>query len=668
MSTTHKKKLIEVAIPLEAINDASAKEKSIRHGHPSTLHLWWARRPLAACRAVLFAQLVDDPSAHPDRFPTEDAQDTERKRLFDIISQLVQWENSTNEEVLERARAEIRKSCGDELPPVYDPFSGGGSIPLEAQRLGLPAYGSDLNPVAVMIGKAMIEIPPKFRDRPPVHPGIKERSFYRYAEGLAEDIKHYGEWVRQRAWERIGDLYPKIRVPNENGGGAATVVAWLWTRTVPSPDPAFSDVQVPLAANFLVSTRETEPTWLEPVVEKHTKRIFFKCRTGGGEAEINRAKKGTKSSRGANFECIFSGAAITPRYVKENAAAGRMKRSIMAIVAEKNGNRIFLIPDEAQNRTAHSAIPEWRPDLSLPNHPQYIGVAPYGYKTFSDLFLERQILALDTFSSLINEVYKKVFSDIKNNSILSESGSEFAENYAKAICIYLSFAIDKCADYWTTSATWMPRGTVGHLFSRHAIPMTWDFPEANPFADGFHCSFLNAVSWVSKCVAAFNGTARGQVQQTDAQNAAPPDGAVISTDPPYYDNVPYADISDFFYVWMRRSLRAIMPEQFTTISVPKAEELVADRMRHGSAQAAEDFFTEGMKFSLRRLWANSSSKFPTTIYYAFKQSEMLEEGISSTGWATFLEAVVAADYSIHATWPIRTERAARMRAIGSNVT
>lgn len=303
MTQAYKKKLIEVAIPLEAINAASAREKSIRHGHPSTLHLWWARRPLAACRAVLFAQLVDDPSGYADTLleapeiraqaeadlakrlktwrdrkadangnvpdtpePTLDecAADIERKRLFAIIEDLVKWENSTNEEVLERARAEIRRSCGGELPPIYDPFSGGGSIPLEAQRLGLPAYGSDLNPVAVMIGKAMIEIPPKFKDQPPIHPGIKERSFYRNAEGLAEDVKHYGEWMRERAWARIGHLYPKVDLPKEHGGGKATVIAWIWSRTVPSPDPAFSDVQVPIASGFLLSSKKGKEAWIEP--------------------------------------------------------------------------------------------------------------------------------------------------------------------------------------------------------------------------------------------------------------------------------------------------------------------------------------------------------------------------------------------------------------------
>lgn len=295
-----KKKLIEVAIPLEAINAASAREKSIRHGHPSTLHLWWARRPLAACRAVLFAQLVDDPSSDLARFPTQEAQEAERKRLFGIIEELVKWENSTNEEVLERARAEIRKSCGGELPPVYDPFSGGGSIPLEAQRLGLPAYGSDLNPVAVMIGKAMIEIPPKFKDKEPIHPGVKDRQFYRNAEGLAEDVKYYGEWMREKAWESIGHLYPQVDLPKEHGGSKGTVVAWIWARTVPSPDPAFSNVQVPIASSFLLSTKAGKETWVEPIVDKQAKTISYRIRHGGTKAELAAAKEGTKAGRGAN--------------------------------------------------------------------------------------------------------------------------------------------------------------------------------------------------------------------------------------------------------------------------------------------------------------------------------------------------------------------------------
>ncbi|MFD2497600.1 DUF1156 domain-containing protein [Rhizorhabdus histidinilytica] len=368
-----KKKLIEVAIPLEAINAASAREKSIRHGHPSTLHLWWARRPLAACRAVLFAQLVDDPSSDLDKFPTHEAQEAERKRLFGIIEELVKWENSTNEEVLERARAEIRKSCGGVLPPVYDPFSGGATIPLEAQRLGLPAYGSDLNPVAVMIGKAMIEIPPKFKNKEPIHPGAKDRQFYRNAEGLAEDVKYYGEWMREKAWERIGHLYPQVDLPKEYGGGKATVIAWIWARTVPSPDPAFSDVPVPIASSFLLSTKAGKETWVEPMVDKQAKTITYRIRYGGTKAEIAAAKEGTKAGRGANFRCLLSDTAITPDYVKSSGRAGKMGQTLIAIVAEGNRNRAYVAPPEGHEALALSASPVWKPQTGLPNDPRISG-------------------------------------------------------------------------------------------------------------------------------------------------------------------------------------------------------------------------------------------------------------------------------------------------------
>ena len=365
----YKKKLIEVAIPLEAINAASAREKSIRHGHPSTLHLWWARRPLAACRAVLFAQLVDDPSSHPEQFPTHAEQERERKRLFKIIEELVQWENSTNEEVLDRARAEIRRSCGGVLPPVYDPFSGGGSIPLEAQRLGLPAYGSDLNPVAVMIAKAMIEIPPKFKDKLPTHPGIKERQFYRNAEGLAEDVKYYGEWMRERARQRIGQLYPQVDLPSELGGGKATVIAWIWSRTVPSPDPAFANEQVPIASSFLLNSKVGKEVWIEPIVDRHARTITYRIREGGTKEAIAAAAEGTKAGRGANFRCLFSNTAITQKHVTSSGKSGKLGQSLIAIVADCKGGRRFIEPNDEHQRIAFAARPSWKPHQKQADNP-----------------------------------------------------------------------------------------------------------------------------------------------------------------------------------------------------------------------------------------------------------------------------------------------------------
>lgn len=671
MTETYKKKLIEVAIPLEAINAASAREKSIRHGHPSTLHLWWARRPLAACRAVLFAQLVDDPSSHPDKYPTEEAVEAERKRLFKIIEDLVKWENSTNEEVVERARAEIRKSCGDELPPVYDPFSGGASIPLEAQRLGLPAYGSDLNPVAVMIGKAMIEIPPKFKDMEPVHPGPKERTHYRNAEGLAEDVKYYGEWVRKKAWERVGHLYPRVDLPKEYGGAKATVIAWIWTRTVPSPDPAFSDVQVPIASSFLLSSKAGKEVWIEPLVDRKAKSISYRVRHGGTKAEIGSAKGGTKAGRGANFRCLLSDAAITPKYVKEMGRGGRMGHALIGVVAEGRRTRVYLSPTLGQSTIAANCEPVWIPESPLPRHPQYVGVAGYGFETFGDLFTKRQLTALNSFSELLDAAEEKVRQDFSASHCSPvgdplHAGGIGGHAYSEAVRIYLSFGISKLLNLGSALTSWMSdRGALREIFARQAIPMVWDYAEVNFFSNSGG-SWSTPIDKIAKAIASLENNSRGCIFQKNASLPIENDGFVVSTDPPYYDNVPYADISDFFYVWLRRNLRKVYPDLFSTLSVPKAEELVADRVRHGGASNAERFFMDGMKAAIGRLIERSAENFPATIYYAFKQSEITQEGLSSAGWASFLQAVLDAGYAIHGTWPVRTESPGRIRGIGSN--
>lgn len=670
MSAQYKKKLIEVAIPLEAINAASAREKSIRHGHPSTLHLWWARRPLAACRAVLFAQLVDDPSSLPDQFPTEELQKAERDRLFAIIEDLVKWENSTNEEVLERARAEIRRSCGGVLPPVYDPFSGGGSIPLEAQRLGLPAYGSDLNPVAVMIGKAMIEIPPKFKDMTPIHPGIKERSFYRNAEGLAEDVKYYGKWMREKAWERIGHLYPQVDLPKEYGGGKGTVVAWIWARTVPSPDPAFAAIQVPIASSFLLGTKAGKEAWIEPIVDRHAMTISYRIRHGGTKSEIAAAKEGTKAGRGANFRCILSDTAITPEYVKRTGRDGKMGQTLIAIVAEGSGNRAYVAPTVEHENVALSAKPSWKPETSLPNDPRNFWTVDYGLTTFGDLFTDRQLVSLNTFSDLVHEARRQIEVDagaahLSMDAIPLRDGGKGAKAYAEALSVYLAFAIDRLADAGSSIATWSSSGFIRFTFARQAIPMTWDFAECNVMSDSTG-NFMGAVDWVWKALLGFGPNASGTEIQHDAQNVILPAGAVVSTDPPYYDNIGYADLSDYFYVWLRRNILDVYPDLSGTIAVPKAEELVATPYRHGGKANAETHFLDGMTAAISSLAVQSSSIFPATIYYAFKQSEIEREGLSSTGWATFLQAVISAGYAIVGTWPVRTERAARTIAVGTN--
>jgi putative DNA methylase len=637
MNQPYKKKLIEVAIPLEAINAASAREKSIRHGHPSTLHLWWARRPLAACRAVLFAQLVDDPSSLPDQFPTAELQDAERKRLFAIIEDLVKWENSTNEEVLERARAEIRRCCGGVLPPVYDPFSGGGSIPLEAQRLGLPAFGSDLNPVAVLIGKAMIEIPPKFKDQKPIHPGIKERNHYRNAEGLAEDVLYYARSMSEKAWLKIGHLYPQITLAKRDGGGAGTILAWLWARTVASPNPAMRGSRVPLISSYWLCKKEKKQAWVLPVVNGTTTTFEVGYGTPPNPDLID---AGTKAGRGANFRCILTGDAITSEYVKAEGMAGRMGWQLMAIVAEGTKGRVYVAPSKEQEAIAFSEKPSWRPEFPLSQHPQYMSVTNYGPTNISDLFMDRQTIALNTFIELIPEVISEV------------SGSE---EYRKALATYLSLGVSRLANRQSTSTFWDNGAeNIQQVFAMQALPMRWDTAEGNPFSTSTG-NFMGQVEYLAKNVAALPAWGGpGHIEQSNAQSVNFAE-RVISTDPPYYDNVPYADLSDFFYVWLRKALREYYPALFETVLVPKAEELVADHKRHNGRDAADSFFLNGMTEVMRHMAEQGRKDTPTTIYYAFRQGEVEEGGLSSKGWATFLQAVIAAGFQIGATWPVRTE-------------
>jgi putative DNA methylase len=761
------KKLIEVAMPLGralsdeerkrlgdgakrvgGINDASAREKSIRHGHPSTLHLWWARRPLAAARAVIFAQMVDDPStyvstlrsdpklkrkaesvlkerlklwneaqaaaskaegtddaaAEPGPEPTLDAilADLERQRLFGIIEDLVQWENTTNETVLQAAREEIwaswRRACAEnadhprakelfdrnKLPAFHDPFAGGGALPLEAQRLGLESYASDLNPVAVLINKAMIEIPPKFAGRAPVNPAArKEKTLvareWKGAQGLAEDVRYYGQWMRDEAEKRIGALYPKVAVTAEMAkdrpdltpyvGQELTVIAWLWARTVKSPNPAFAQVDVPLASTFMLSTKAGKEAYVEPVIEKGGYRFTVMV---GKPRDAEQAKRGTKLARGA-FQCLMSGSPFQYSYVDDEANAGRMGERLMAIVAEGARGRVYLSPTTAHESLARAAQPGWKPDA--PSRGTWASNAQgrrYGFRTFGDYFTARQLVALTTFSDLVQEARERVQRDALQAGLPDDpkplrDGGTGATAYAEAVGVYLGFTVDKATDYWSTICSWhSSKELIRNTFGRQAIPMTWDYAETNPFSDSAG-NAMSSVEWAEKAARLFPAVAGGSVRQGDAQSQSVSTDKIVSTDPPYYDNIGYADLSDFFYVWLRRSQRPIFPELFATLAVPKAEELVATPYRHGSKEKAETFFLDGMTQAMHRLAEQSHPAFPVTIYYAFKQSESDDgDGTTNTGWDTFLAAVIEAGFGISGTWPMRTELGNRMIGSGTN--
>lgn len=698
----YKKKLIEVALPLAAINVASSREKSIRHGHPSTLHLWWARRPLAAARAVIFAQMVDDPSSYPDLFTTEKAQEKERQRLFKIIEDLVQWENTTNEEVLERARGEIwrswRRACAenaghprakelfdrDKLPAFHDPFAGGGSLPLEAQRLGLEAFASDLNPVAVLINKAMIEIPPKFAGMPPVNPEARKKldhsKSWRGAQGLAEDIRYYGQWMRDEAEKRIGHLYPKAEVTSEMVKGRPdlkpyvgkklTVIAWIWARTVKSPNPAFASVDVPLASTFMLSAKEGKEAYVQPVVEGGVYRFTVRA---GKPKDLEAAKNGTKLARGANFRCLMSGTPMDGDYIKAEGMAGRMGARLMAIVAEGDRGRVFLSPTDDHEQRAHMAKPEWRPESALPEDARNFWAVQYGLVTYADLFTSRQLVALLTFADLVQEARERARSDALavglsgDGKLLHEDGAG-AQSYADGVGVYCGIAVSKAADLSSNLSHWQSNPQhlkIAPAYSRHALAMSWDFAEGNPFSSSSG-NFWRQWELVSDVIAELSVGSPGHVLKVDAQSQTLALDKMVSTDPPYYDNISYADLSDFFYIWLRQSLRPVFPDLFATLSVPKIEELVASPYRHGGKEGAEVFFLEGMTRAMHRIAEQSHVGFPVTIYYAFKQSETgTETGTASTGWETFLDAVIRAGFSLTGTWPVRTERDSGLRS-GTN--
>ena len=699
----YKKKLIEVALPLQEINKAAAHEKMPGIGpHPRGLHLWWARRPLAAARAVIFAQMVDDPSEHPDIFKTEKAQTKERERLFKIIEDLVKWENSTNQELINKAKEEIwqtwRHTCAENadnkdakelfdrfnLPGFHDPFSGGGAIPLEAQRLGLKSYAGDLNPVAILINKSMIEIPPRFSNSTPVNPSILRSKDlvgrdWKLSQGLAEDVRLYGETLLNKVIKKIGHTYPKYEVTPElvkqrpdlekYSSRKLNPIAWVWVRTVLSPNPAFSTIYVPLASTFTLSNKDGKEIYIEPLITKDSYSFVVKV---GKPNDTESAKNGTKLARGANFKCLMSSAPISGDYIKAEGKAGRFGVRLMAVVCEGDRARVYLPPNKEQEEAARIEKPDWLPDLTISGSTQYLGVKPYGMDTFDQLFTSRQLNTLTTFSDLISETHAEILKDCEQHNFNIDSqgledGGSGARAYADAVCLYLAFAIDRCCDFSNTCTRWVAGNQkVMNLFGKQAIGMTWDFSEAailNRTVGGFS----PAVEFISECIKKLPGAGWGEAIQQDAATSKMAESKVISTDPPYYDNVPYADLSDFFYVWLRKSLKPIFPKLLSTVAVPKTEELVAFAYRHSGKSGAEAFFLNGMTEAMTRLAENAHPAFPITIYYAFKQSESDgEDGTANTGWETFLDAVVKAGFSTTGTWPMRSEQEFRMRSIGSN--
>jgi putative DNA methylase len=650
-----KRKLIEVSLPLETINRESAREKSIRHGHPSTLHLWWSRKPLSTARAVLFAQLVDDPSSHPEEFPTEVAQRAERERLHKLIEDLVVWENVRDERLFSRAHAEILKSTGGNPPPILDPFAGGGTIPLEAQRLGMEAHASDLNPVAVLINKALIEIPPRFSDQPPVFPGLADtRTSWSGAEGLAADVRAYGEWMRDEAFTRIGHLYPPAILPE---GTEAPVIAWIWARTVRCPNPGCG-IEMPLTSKWWLGKKRGKEAYVVPRVvadagDPSGKRVEFAI----GHDPSGPAIDGSMASRQGGT-CVACDSVVDKDHIKREGLSGRMGAALMAVVAEGQRQRVYLAPSDEHRLAADVDRPSDVPDQELGFDPRNLWTPAYGLIRFSDLFTNRQLVALTIFSDLVGEARERVLADATMASPSS------ASNYADAVATYLGLGVSRMTDIANALCRWEnTKEQVRNLFGRQAIPMLWDYAETAPFGRAAG-AYLVSLTSMTKAIH-LAGSGLSDVRQTDALDAAGK-RLLISTDPPYYDNIGYSDLSDFFYVWLRRTLRDIYPDLLGTMLVPKAAELVANPYRHGGRDGARSFFEDGFRQVFARARHSALDDFPITVYYAFKQSETDDAGETSTGWETLLEGMIRSGWAITATWPMRSELSNRMLARDTN--
>ncbi len=677
------KKLIEVALPLSEINDASAYDKMPGIGpHPKGIHHWWARLPLPVARAVLFASVVDDPSSHPDRFPTEEDQRRERERLFDIIRRLMQKRLHEHPEIYAEARAEMLKHCGGRLPPVLDPFAGGGSIPLEAARLGFEAYAGEINPVAVLLNKCNLEIAPRWANYPPVNPEDRKKlggtEAWRGTAGLAADVRYYGKVILERARERIGHLYPPVKVTEKMAaehphlepyvGKELPVIAWIWARTVPSPDPAARGAHVPLMTTFWLSSRRGKEVWLEPVVDRAKGTWRFRVRTGEPK-DRTAISAGTKHG-GSGFRCLLKGAPIPFDYIRAKASQGQMNVAMVAVVAEGVRGKVYLPATPEQVEAAKLADPSGFPETTLPENALGFRIQKYGIKKHWQMFTPRQLAAMVTLSDLIREVREGIRQDARDAG-LSEAE---AEEYARAVVTFLALNLNRCADLGNTLCTWNHADQVlRNLFKRQAIPMVWDFAEAN-ILEKVVGGWSTCIDRTTKCIEAIAASSRGHARLIDATK--PWDGlkgVLVSTDPPYYDNIGYAALSDFFYVWLRRTLGDLYPDLFATILVPKEPELVAAPERfEGDRDKAREHFEQGLRRAFTILREKMDPRFPLTVYYAYKQGD--EEGRRkgnnqvdrTTGWETMLNALIETGFQITATWPVRASQKWRMRAMDSN--
>lgn len=679
-----KKRLIEYDLPLADISEESAREKNIRHGHPSTLHIWWARRPLASSRATAFAALIDDPGEdHPQ----------EREELIELIRRITPWEavKNGNSEDIERARELILKQYG-RPPRVLDPFAGGGSIPLEALRLGCETYASDYNPVAVFIEKATLEWPQKF--------GIEVGLPREMVEGIVANarqlnlevdsdtvrvnllaylVEKWANIILEEARAEIGQFYPE----DEDGW---IPVGYLWARTIPCQNPSCG-AEVPLIKQFWLAKKDNKKIAYRPVVDKTNKCVDFEVLEDEAAIKFAAFDPDEGSVTRGDARCLVCGQVTKAADTRRLAREGHMDERLVAVVLhhpQESGKR-YRLAGEADRRTFERAtayldekLAHWPwlegplPEEEVDTKDHAVNRLPmYGMPTWQDAFNTRQKLALVAFLQKIKGSYKGILADVEKAPIcgmgrtgeidpLYPADPLLSDGLAKAVMGYLGIILDMQAAFGNSEARWENTSeAIKHAFSRQALPMMWDYVELCPFG-GSSGSISSGLPYYLKYIdfASFTVSDLSTVQRSSAAELPLQDESfdAILTDPPYYDNVPYGALSDFFYVWLKRSIGDCFPDLFMTPVVPKSDEAIMEPTRHASLDDAKAFFEESLSSSFREMYRILRPGGVAVIVYAHKTTE---------GWETMLNGLVAASLVVTASWPVHTEMKARLRATAS---
>ena len=645
------KKLIETAIPVSKINTETEREKTARNGMPSNVHIWWTRDSMAAARTSIFESLIDDPAEHPELFPSQDEQDTERERLLRIAESLSEIESADRKDILEIALKEIQRNASGQLPTVFDPFVGGGTIPVEAHRLGLRSSSSDLNAVASMITTVVSDIPSRFSDTVTVHPRTEMTLDIALpgAAGFADDVRYYGKKLQEKAFQKVGTLYPKVIDPVSKK--ELEVSAWIWARTVKCPNPSCG-CNIPLSSSYDLAKKKGSEAWVEPVAEDG--RISFKMHrepnTGG--------KLKPKVAQTAVFKCPACGEITPDAYVKECGIKQNIDSQLIAVVADNGKKRLYLEATTEQEKAAQVNAPKNVPHGDLPNFPKRFSPPSFGLTDYADLFTNRQLVYITSMMDLAKEMQSDIEKDALGKGF-ADDGITFADGgcgalaYAEAVRIVLIITISKLLDRCSNICSWSTSsgGSLRNVFSRAAMPMIWDYAEGNPFASAGG-SFANALSRTCDALALLPAGVDGITKVADAGMPNNVKDAMIVTTLPYYDRASYSDLSDFFYVWMKYGLEDLYPTYFSGVTSPKREDMTAFSHRYGGDKKKADMiYGERLAVAMKNLYVSATADYPSLIGFIYKGNKSSDNEELSE-WEYFIDAVCNAGFSVTASWPL----------------